>query len=99
MALLPEGQRLEKQQGVVIMETTFSLRPQGALLEVVQNLITVFKHKKRVVKSCYFLASDKWLWRSCQFWFHWGRMDWGRRMGISEAQPHIAPQTELMAWR
>lgn len=31
---------------------------------------------RAVVKSCYFLASDKRLLRSCQLWFGWGRLDW-----------------------
>lgn len=62
-----------------------------------------------MVKSCYFLASDKRLSRSCQFCFCWGRLDWGRtwvgrmgrdgRMGVPEPQTHTAPQSKLTIWR
>ena len=64
---------------------------------------------RTMVKSCYFLPSDKRLSRSCQFCFRWGRLDWGRmwigrkgrddRMGIPEPQSCTAPQTEMTVWR
>lgn len=50
---------------------------------------------RTVFKSCYFLASDKRLSRSCQFWFRWGILDsgrmWVRRMGRDDRMGVLEP--------
>lgn len=84
------------------METTSPQGPKGHFWKRL-GIWSLSSSARAVVKSCYFLASDKRLLRSCPLCFCWGRLDWGRAWvrgvgmdsragGLPEPQTCMAPK-------